>query len=404
VSGFSCVIINEGTAASPLTASVTAAWLARCAQACATQLLRDAAPIWGRAVTAVRAGSGPTDIQAGEIVFALLDSLPDAPGAIAYHDVNGAEVPVAFLGLQTCKTLDDISSAVSHELLETLGDEGCNRWVDDGKGAEWALELCDAVESNSYPIDIGDGQPPIMVSDFLLPAFFCAGTAAPYNFMAIPGNPVVPTSAVAAPAGPFATAAGGYQITRQSGGGETQVTGSVRAARAAKMAHWSSRPSRRGARASGHAGPPPPAPTMLGRSHDAMAEANGVLKAAFRKAKNDHPDSRDLHDMLRGAGAALSEAQHHLHDHLDAAAAARNSAVLQSMGFGAMFAGHLWGLVQAMPKEPGPGRVASLLDSISPETKASAARLVTQIGQALQAMLYAQTASAGKPPPGDPPQ
>lgn len=248
MSGFACVLINEGTTASALTAQVTQAWLTRCATACAMQLVRDVAPYWGRAVAAVRAGSGPTSIQPGEFVFALVDSLPDAPGAIAYHDVNGAAVPVAYLALSTCSTLDDVSTGISHELCETLGDEACNRWCDDNAGSEWALELCDAVESNSYPIDLSDGQPPLMVSDFLLPAFFSSAAAPPYNFMAVGGNPVVPTPAIHNPLGPFQVAPGGYEIKRVSGSGTAQVTGMIRAMRVAKQRHWSARVFRRGAR------------------------------------------------------------------------------------------------------------------------------------------------------------
>jgi hypothetical protein len=227
-----CVIINEAKT-SPLTAMVTAAWLAEVATACTTQLARDAAPVWGSAVAGVRAGSGPTDVQPGEMVFAIVDSLPAAPGAIAYHDVQGNAVPVAFLALSTCNTLNDVSTAISHELCETCGDVACNRYADDGSGHEFALELCDAVESASYQID------GIAVSDFLLPAFFAADATGPYSFVHSQGG--------AGPSAPFATASGGYQIRRSSGGGETQVTGKMSERRQHHAAHWSSRVSRRGA-------------------------------------------------------------------------------------------------------------------------------------------------------------
>src|SRR5580700_8648281 len=168
---------------SPLVGQVTAAWLTRCAAACDTQLTGDVAPEWGEVIGGVRVGSGPTDVQPGEMVFSIVDSLPDAPGAIAFHDVAGGDVPVAFLALSTCSDLNDVSTAISHELCETVGDPACNLWADDTAGAEWALELCDAVESNSYAVDLEDGQPPIMVSDWLLPAFFAPGAVGPYSFM-----------------------------------------------------------------------------------------------------------------------------------------------------------------------------------------------------------------------------
>lgn len=241
------VLILEATS-SPLAAYVTPAWLARCAAACALSLSRDVAPYWGAAVDGVRAGSDSKDVRPNEMVFAIVDAFPSSPGAVAYHDKEGNGVPVAFLALSTCNTLDDVSEAISHELDETDGDEECNDWIDDGDGHELARELSDAVEANSYPIDLGDGQPPIMVSDFLLPAFFAPGASGPYCFTALGNNPGAVVAGT--PAAPFQTATGGYQLQRTSGGSETQITAqSARPRRKAMLAHphWSSRLFRRGA-------------------------------------------------------------------------------------------------------------------------------------------------------------
>jgi hypothetical protein len=214
---------------SPLAAEVTPAWLAQVAAAVEVQLNRDVAPHWGGSY-AVRVGTG-ADLQPGEVAFAIVDSLPNAPGAIAYHDVGGGDVPVAFLALSTCSTLGDVSVAISHECCETAGDWSCNFWADDGTGTEWALELCDAVESNAYVVQ---GVP---VSDFLLPAFFAPAAPGPYSY----------TGAARAP---FQTAPGGYQITRTATGTETQVQGDAsgpRGLRALAGAHHAtSRPARRG--------------------------------------------------------------------------------------------------------------------------------------------------------------
>lgn len=240
-----CAIIMQATS-SALVSQVNVDWLGRCAAACATQLRRDVSRWWGAAIDGVRVSNGQ-DLQFGEMVFAVVDALPDAPGAVADHDVQGNAMPVAYLALSTCNSLDDVSTAISHELCEIDGDEDCNVWCDDGQGHEWAREICDAVESNSYPIDLGDGQPPIRVSDFLLPAFFEAGASGPYNFCAAIANQ-------ASPSAPFATASGGYQIERDSGGNEQQVQGAKivhlygtpRAPRAERMKHWASRAARRG--------------------------------------------------------------------------------------------------------------------------------------------------------------
>ena len=229
MSQFAFVLINEAKT-SPLAAQITPDVLGKMAAAITIQLNRDFAPHWGGSYM-VRVGSGPTDLIKGEVAFAILDALPDAPGAIAYHDVDGNAIPVAFLSLSTCNTLADVSMAISHECIETGTDPGCNLWADDGAGTEWAYEGCDAVESSSYQID------EIVVSDFVLPQFFVKNGQGPYSFMNT------------APA-PFTCGAGGYQIKRVSGTGESQVTGDLSSKRGLKVAsgahHWSSRPARRG--------------------------------------------------------------------------------------------------------------------------------------------------------------
>ncbi len=192
--------------------------LASIAAACEVQLNRDFSAEWGGNFS-VRAGSGAGDIQPGEIVFALLPTL-DAPGAIAYHDTNGNGVPVCFDAVTMSETImgpgNSVSVAISHELLECAGDEGCNDWCDDGNGMSFAKEMCDAVESNSYELN------GVYVSDFLLKAFFVPGRPAPYSFMAA-GN-----LGGVGPSGPFQTALGGYQIERKQGTGEGQVTACYR--------------------------------------------------------------------------------------------------------------------------------------------------------------------------------
>src|SRR5579883_2010610 len=213
-----CAVLIMQATTSPLASQLTPEWLARCANAATVQLSRDAAKYWGTAVDGCRVGSGPDDVQPGELAFTIVDQEADAPGAVAFHDVQGNAVPFAVLILSTCNTLDDASTAITHELLEANGDLDCNDWCDDGQGHEWARETCDAVESNSYPIDLGDGQPPIAVSDFVLPSFFAQGGQAPFNFCA-----TLSPATGAAPSTPFATASGGYQIERDSGGNEQQV-------------------------------------------------------------------------------------------------------------------------------------------------------------------------------------
>lgn len=207
------VLVNKvNPSTSPLAAQVSAAWLAKVAAACQTQLNDDAAPYWGGSF-AISTG---TVCNESESEYDIEWALPNAPGAEAYHDWQGGKV-VAFEALSTCTTLNDVSTGISHELLEIMGDPGCNVWTDDQQGAEWAHELCDATQANSYEIE------GIQVSNFLLPAFFEPGAAGPYSFLGTKGSDPVTA--------PFTTAPGGYQIRRDSGTGETQVQGEVKSRR-----------------------------------------------------------------------------------------------------------------------------------------------------------------------------
>lgn len=223
------ILLNEAKEA-PLADQVTPAWLAAVAEAVTTQLARDFGPAWGTGgVSGVTVGD-PAAIPAGAYAFAIVDDLPEAPGAIAYHTVDGKGVPVAYLALRTCQTLADVSSAISHEVLETAGDPGANRWADGGDGYEYALELCDAVESNLYTITTSNGAE-VSVSDFLLPPFF-GGQNGCLDFM----------GAVQAP---FSTTVGGYQIRRNAGTGETDIQGKLPDRQRLHLFVGIGRPSRR---------------------------------------------------------------------------------------------------------------------------------------------------------------
>ncbi len=238
---FKFALINEVPANhSALAAKLTLPWLTQLADALTSQLRNDAAPIWKQAQGGtVRVIASHQDLAADEIPFRIVTALPDAPGAIAYHDVNG-NAPDAFLGLDTCSTIDDVSVAASHEVLETIGDPQCDQWVANTDGFQYALELCDAVESNSYAA-AGTG---IRISDFLLPSFFEPGKlAASYTFLQQTGR------AAALPAGPLMTPPGGYQLRRNAdGSGETQVLGLLSPRRRARARKPTSRLYRRGLR------------------------------------------------------------------------------------------------------------------------------------------------------------
>jgi hypothetical protein len=206
-------------------AALTPTVLESIASACLAQLNRDVSSETGGGPYLVRVSTG-ADIQPGEIVFSILPTLPNAPGAIAYHDVLGNGVPVAYDAITLSDSLtgpgNSLSVAISHELCETAGDPGCNRWADRGDGTEVALEQCDAVESQTYDVGLALATG-IHVSNFVLRSFFEPGAPPPYDFMTSYG-----IATTTAPPGPMQTAPSGggdYQIVRQtSPQSETQVT------------------------------------------------------------------------------------------------------------------------------------------------------------------------------------
>ena len=224
-------IVNVATAKSTLFPLVTPTWLLKVADALTTQLDRDVSAYWGGGYSA-RIVAGMADVQAEEVPLLIVDEMPDSPGAIAAHGAPSG-YPNAWIALNMCHTLDDVSTGISHECCETAGDPAINRWCDNfDDNYAYALELCDGVESFSYKI--GD----IAVSDFLLPPFFAPGQNGPYHYLAAIGQGIdLP--------GPFATGRGGYQVRRQIGGGQAQIYGNIPVDKAAKKLHPTSRTHRR---------------------------------------------------------------------------------------------------------------------------------------------------------------
>jgi hypothetical protein len=230
------VLIQKATQ-SPLASQLDSVLLGRIAVALEVQLNSHVSPEWGGNYT-VRVSDGK-DLQAEEIPFFIVDNLPDAPGAIAYHDNNSIANAECYIALSMCNNIDDVTTGISHECCETAGDPDCNEWCADGNGNYFARELCDAVESTKYPIDLGDEGPQIMVSDFVLQSFFSIGGQAPYSYVAAHGLG-------SGPSVPFGTAPGGYQVTFQFQGNTKQIWGKrAHSAHAIRMKHWGSRSNRR---------------------------------------------------------------------------------------------------------------------------------------------------------------
>jgi hypothetical protein len=231
--------------------TLSRAVLEHIAEAVQDQVNQEFATEWGAQAT-IRAGT-ENDIQPDEWAYGFVPTLPDAPGASAYHDINDKGVPFALCAVTTCDSLvgpTGVSVDASHEILETAGDEGANQFANDNKGLLHALEMCDAVEVQTYGKTCKDGTV-VEVSNWLLRAWFAPGAAGPYEYMTL-----AKIAGAVAPRGPLQTAAGhggNYQIISKWGG-DKQVTAKqanfamshiVGTRRKGNDPNWSSRAGRR---------------------------------------------------------------------------------------------------------------------------------------------------------------
>jgi len=158
--------------------------LVNIAAAVTAQMNDEVAEEWGCSVTFRVGAADASDVKPNEIACLIKDSLPEAPGAAAYHDrlANGA--PVAYFAREdyTSHTqgTSSLSVDISHECIETIGDPGANRWADIlGDGSEKALELCDQVQNTIYSVN------GVSVSNFLLNSAFDPGASAPWDHMGV---------------------------------------------------------------------------------------------------------------------------------------------------------------------------------------------------------------------------
>ncbi len=185
---------------------VTDAECAKMVHAIGIQLARDVAPIWGQvpALEFCPAGAPVNGIEC------TIGDTPDVPGAAGYHDEDDSGIPYirvfTFAGASALTGSDAVSVTLSHEILEVVGDSPANKWADGPDGADYAYELCDAVEGDTYAID------GVTVSNFVYPAFF--------DPRAQSGSKLAFIDTVDKP---FAMSSGGYEIRRTEPGRVAQV-------------------------------------------------------------------------------------------------------------------------------------------------------------------------------------
>ncbi len=179
------------------------------AEACDLQLRNDVAPAWdiSRPLTVT------TTPDLSSYPFYLVDTIPEAPGALAYHFVQPDGVPAGKIGVQTTlQAGDTVAGATSHEAVELQCDIFCASWSFITRlHCLVATEACDPVQGDSYTIKVADGSA-IPVSNFVTPYYFT-------------DNPLKePLDHLGKLQETFAISPGGYQI-RMRGGKVTNVYG-----------------------------------------------------------------------------------------------------------------------------------------------------------------------------------
>src|SRR4029077_12961182 len=99
----------------------------------------------------------------------VLTDDPDQAGALGYHEMssNGTPLGKVFARLDV-ESGSSWTVTLSHELLEMVADPWINWCAQGSDGRIYALEVCDAVESDSLGYEI-DG---VLVSDFITPSWF----------------------------------------------------------------------------------------------------------------------------------------------------------------------------------------------------------------------------------------
>lgn len=177
------VLINQSTLTAPeYGGEMTQAFLQQAADTLSAYLNEDLSREYGGGFV-VRVGQPDgSDLSSREAPVYIVDSLPNVPGAAAYHDRTDAGQPVIYTTRDEFTSLTDGPGAwtvgAGHELAETVGDPGANRLALrlDGKTAE-AFELCDRPQGSCYQ------KGGMTVPDFLLNAAFAPGAPRPYSFL-----------------------------------------------------------------------------------------------------------------------------------------------------------------------------------------------------------------------------
>lgn len=202
------------------------------------QLSKHVAPAWAMNAWTCVYHSDEAVVPANTYKLFLFDNA-DQAGALGYHDQDPNGIPYGRVFVETVlrnsgTEIDgpsSVSVTASHEAVEIFGDPQVGSWDQMPDGRLTAHELCDAVEDDSYSINVTGTN--VSVSNFLLPEWFDTNPEiAHFDYMSKLTKP-------------FTMTPGGYLIVMK-GGTVSQVFGDTFPAfRGAMKTSHGSRTSRR---------------------------------------------------------------------------------------------------------------------------------------------------------------
>lgn len=180
------VIVNESiTVDTRYGGELTAPILDQIAHALDAYVNEDIAPVLGGGYV-VRTGSLDDVKGFNMCAVRIVNTMPDVPNAAALHDRNADGSAIIYVMRDEFSDFTSgenaMSEGIGHELAETIGDLGANRWADRPDGSEEALEECDRLQGSRY------AKSGITVPDFLLPSAWSPGAPRPYSHLDVLEN------------------------------------------------------------------------------------------------------------------------------------------------------------------------------------------------------------------------
>ncbi len=174
--------------------------------AVASQIKLHVAPYWDMVPASIVYYANENLIPSGADNLVIFDDA-DQAGAYGYHQETPDGKPYARVfvrpilnhGGTTLSGGLSVSSTISHEVCEWLVDRFNNLWA-YGPDGEYAVEICDPVENDSYEID------GVSVSNFVTKRYFdhLAPTGTQFDYLGKLTKP-------------FTMTPGGYLVVRKSG-------------------------------------------------------------------------------------------------------------------------------------------------------------------------------------------